>query len=640
MKLSKVVPLLLGALPLMAQAQFSKPEEKFMAEERYMYPVYPGRPGSIAGTMGELRSTHFHSGLDIRTNNMVGYPVQASKSGYISRISMTGTGYGNVIYITHPDGNTTLYAHLLKFLGPLGNHVLQEQYRRKVNEIDLYFQEDEFAVKQGDTIALSGNTGSSSGPHLHFDIRDAQNYALDPIKLFGFPELVDNLAPAAEKIALRTLDIHSRINDRFGRFEFYAQRVGNNYILPKSILASGNIGVELVAKDKLAPRSQFYGGVNYIEMHVDSQLVFSQAIEKVNVAETRAIYTLMDFKTMRTKGTRFYKLYIEDGNDLEYYGDSPGNGKISVNPERESTVQIKMKDSDNNASTVTFRLKPAKPVQEVMSLEAYSSGMIADISENTMMVIAKPCKDSSNKAMLYANGTQREIEPDYFNNNQSVYLVDLRKSIPDSVTLCGESVVPKIVISIPSETAYAFYADQVDIQFPPKALYDTLYLALDYEMSKEGNETFRIGSRDVPLNKSIAVSLKPNKDYGQLNGTAIYRTFGNSRVYVGGEWHNGRIHFSTQEFGDFTIMKDSIGPGIIPISINRQAARFKIKDDLSGIASYEATIDGAWVLMTYDNKSNTIWSKLLDPAVPLKGMFELVVTDNAGNISRYSKMIL
>ncbi|MDH4298839.1 MAG: M23 family peptidase, partial [Cyclobacteriaceae bacterium] len=170
--------------------------------------------------------------------------------------------------------------------------------------------------------------------------------------------------------------------------------------------------------------------------------------------------------------------------------------------------------------------------------------------------------------------------------------------------------------------------------------YDTLYLALDYEMSKEGNETFRIGSRDVPLNKSIAVSLKPNKDYGQLNGTAIYRTFGNSRVYVGGEWHNGRIHFSTQEFGDFTIMKDSIGPGIIPISINRQAARFKIKDDLSGIASYEATIDGAWVLMTYDNKSNTIWSKLLDPAVPLKGMFELVVTDNAGNISRYSKMIL
>ena len=266
--------------------------------------------------------------------------VLASKSGYISRITVSGTGYGNVIYITHPDGNTTLYAHLDKFLGPVGAHVLQEQYQKKLNEIDLVFQQDQFVVRQGDTIALSGNTGSSSGPHLHFDIRDAQNFALDPLKVAGFPELIDKLPPAAEKIALRTLDINSRINDRFGRFEFYAQRVGGNYVLTQPILASGNIGVEIVAKDKLAPQSQFFGGVNYIEMSVDSQLVFRQAIEKVNVAETRAIYTLMDFKTMRNKGTRFYKLYVDDGNDLDFYNESPGSGKIKVDPTKESAVRL------------------------------------------------------------------------------------------------------------------------------------------------------------------------------------------------------------------------------------------------------------------------------------------------------------
>src|SRR5688500_13747413 len=101
--------------PCLAQAQFSKPEEEFPAKETYLYPIYPGQPGSLAGTMGELRTTHFHSGIDIRTNNMIGMPVRASESGYISRITSSGVGYGNVIYITHPDGNTTLYAHLDKF---------------------------------------------------------------------------------------------------------------------------------------------------------------------------------------------------------------------------------------------------------------------------------------------------------------------------------------------------------------------------------------------------------------------------------------------------------------------------------------------------------------------------------------------
>lgn len=639
MKLSKVVTLLFAIVPFLVHAQFSKPEEKFANEERYLYPVFPGQPGSLAGTMGELRSTHFHSGIDIRTNNMIGYPVLASKSGYISRITMTGSGYGNVIYIAHPDGNTTLYAHLDKFLGPLADYVLQEQYRRKTNEIDLFFRQDQFIVRQADTIALSGNTGSSSGPHLHFDIRDPQNYALDPLKVAGFSELVDRFPPAAEKIALRTLDINSRINDRFGRFEFYAQRVGNNYIISNPILASGNIGVEIVAKDKLAPQSQFFGGVNYIEMLLDSQLVFKQAIEKVNVAETRAIYTLMDFKTMRNKGTRFYKLYIDDGNDLKFYDGSPGSGKIKVNPAKESSVEIKMKDSDGNSSNVLFRLKPTNPTKEVMSLESYVFDISFDISENTMMVIAKPCEDSGNKAAVYSKGESFEIEPDYFNFNRSVYLIDLRKTIPDSVVVCGKSVSPKINISIPSGTEYKFYGDMMDVQFPMNAIYDTLYLNTDYSRDKAGNEIFTLGSRTVPLHKSIGVSLKPQNVYPTQKDASVYRSVGKTYSYVGGEWINGRIHFSTREFGDFTILKDFIPPSITPVVVNNREARFKIKDDLSGISAVEATVNGQWLLMCYDNKSNSIWSKQLNPTLPLKGDFELIVTDNAGNKSKYSKKI-
>src|SRR5690349_18449406 len=146
LKLSRVVCFLIVVCPFFSSAQFSKPEEKFPGEEKYLYPISPGLPSSLAGTMGELRSTHFHSGIDIRTGNIIGLPVLASKSGYISRITITPGGYGNVLYITHPDGNTTLYAHLDKFSGALGEYILKEQYRRKTHEIDLYFRQEQFKV--------------------------------------------------------------------------------------------------------------------------------------------------------------------------------------------------------------------------------------------------------------------------------------------------------------------------------------------------------------------------------------------------------------------------------------------------------------------------------------------------------------
>jgi murein DD-endopeptidase MepM/ murein hydrolase activator NlpD len=110
--LSRTVAFVAAVCPFFSSAQFSPPEVKFPNEEKFLYPINPGLPGSLAGTMGELRTTHFHSGIDIRTNNIIGLPVLASKSGYISRITVSPSGYGNVLYIKHPDGYTTLYAHL------------------------------------------------------------------------------------------------------------------------------------------------------------------------------------------------------------------------------------------------------------------------------------------------------------------------------------------------------------------------------------------------------------------------------------------------------------------------------------------------------------------------------------------------
>lgn len=641
LRLNRIVILWITVSPFFASAQFSKPEVKFdKADEKYLYPINPGQPGSLAGTMGELRSTHFHSGIDIRTNNQIGFPVRASKSGYISRITMEPSGYGNIIYITHSDGNTTLYAHLNNFLGPVARHVLQEQYKKKTGRIDLHFVENQFPVRQGDTIAISGNTGSSSGPHLHFDIRDPNNFALDPLKVADFKEVAETLPPAPEKIAIRTMDKESRINERFGRYEFYAAtRVGNNYSIASPIMAHGTLGVEIIAKDRLAPNSPFYGGVNYIEMRVDSQLVFSQAIEKIDITEPRAIYTLMDFKTFRNKGTRFYKLYIDDGNELKFYGQSPGKGKFSVREDRESMVQITMKDSYGNTSNVTFWLKPVPPVKNVKTLEPLTVPITYDITENTMTVTAKPCTADETPAKVYRHGSVSEILPDYSNFNRSVYLIDLRKQIPDSVVVCDQAIVPAIKATVPSGSEYKYYSDNLNIEFPQQALYDTLFLASTYTVASDSSEYFSIGDRTVPLNKSIRVSFRPRNVKSWDSLTAVYRVAGKGYSYVGGELVNGWINFNTREFGQFTILKDKAAPSIKMITANNSAVRFRIRDELSGIKTFEATINGEWLLMHYDAKTATIWSERLDKSKPIRGDFKLMVKDNAGNTSTFTRKI-
>ena len=640
LKLSRVIFFFLAIVPHFAVAQFSEPKIKFTnaAEEKYLYPIKPGHPGSLAGTMGELRSTHFHSGIDIRTDNMVGLSVFASKTGYISRVVISTTGYGNVIYITHPDGHSTLYAHLDKLVGPLADYVRQERYARKTSEIDLSLPKDKFPVKRGDLIAYSGNSGGSSGPHLHFDIRDSSNHALDPLK-FGFTEISDKFPPAVEKVALQTLDINSRINDKFGRVEFYAQRVGKDYIFSAPILAHGHIGVEILAKDKFAAKSAFYGGVNYIDMKVDSQLVFSQAIERLDVSEPHDIYTLMNFKAMRTKGTRFYKLYIDDGNNLAFYGKSPSSGKIRVHDRKDTHIQILMKDSYGNASTFAFSLKPSPITTDVPSLEQMGTENFFDITDNVLMVAAVPCADSaSNKAIVFADKKSVEKKPDYGNAMRSVYLFDLHKQIPDSITICGKSIVPKIRATVPSASDYTFYSERIDIQFPSNALYDTLYLNTDYVAAKNGSEVFTIGQRTVPLDKDIRVTLKPANEYPRDKGYAVYRVTGRSFSYAGGTWANGQVSFNTHEFGDYTILRDTIPPTVKLMYANNLVAKFKIRDNLAGIGGFEAYINGQWLLMNYDNKTGMIWSEKPDNK-PLRGNLEVIVTDNVGNKQTFKRKI-
>lgn len=633
MKLSSVGALLFLATSV-AHGQFSETDSKIIREEKFIFPLKPGQPGSLAGTMGELRNTHFHTGIDIRTNNEIGWPVLASKSGYISRAGVSPSGYGNVLYIMHPDGTTTLYGHLDKFNGSVGAFILKERYRKQTSDIELTFQPGQFPVMQGDTIAFAGNTGSSGGPHLHFDIR-RNNLALDPLK-FDFTEVNDTSPPLVQKIALKTLDINSRINDKFGRYEFYASRNGKNYSLPVPILASGNIGIELLGYDRV-DNARYKCGINYIEVFVDSQKVFSQKIEELNLQESRSIYTLIDYKVLRNQGNRFYKLYIDDGNTLGFYGGSPGSGQIKINPEKISNILIALKDIYNNTSTVTLRLKPSIPVKQVPMLESAKIPVTYDIQDNTLSITSQNC--SGQKAMAWFKGTSRQVEAAYAGRNKIVYLFDLRKEIPDSVNVCGQSLVPNIKATVPAGTEYKYYSNRMDVQFPKNALFDTLYFNAIHQLSKDSADVFTIGNPFVPLNRNITVSLRPVSAYSTDKNVAVYRIVGKGFSYEGGKWVNGSMNFATREFGRFMILKDTIPPTIRFIYANNQAVRFKIQDNLSGIASYEATINGQWLLLNYDAKSNAIMSERKSKDELLKGDLILTVTDNAGNSKTFNYKI-
>ena len=170
-------------------------------------------PLQLSGNFGELRPGHFHAGLDIRTQGKVGLPIYAIDSGYVSRIAVSEGGYGKVIYITHPNGFTSVYAHLRKFYGSFQGLARDIQYGQQVFQFDSSLTETNLTVAKGDIIGYSGNTGGSAGPHLHFEIRNTKTeHPINPL-LFGF-EIKDNIAPKIYAIGIYPLSTTSNVNGK------------------------------------------------------------------------------------------------------------------------------------------------------------------------------------------------------------------------------------------------------------------------------------------------------------------------------------------------------------------------------------------------------------------------------------------
>jgi len=626
--LNKLLPLFFAVFALNSVAFGQLEEPGNFEEPYYMFPIKPGVRNTLAGTMGELRSSHFHTGLDIRTEGRIGIPVQVSASGYISRVAVSSYGYGNALYVTHPNGHITVYAHLDKFNGAIADYVKKEQYRRKTSSLNLYFHKGRFEVSKGDIIAYSGNSGSSGGPHLHYDIRDQYNNVLNPLK-YGFTEILDHTPPVAQKLAIKTLDKYSRVNGQFGRAEFNLRRIGNNYVLDKPIDAYGQIGLELYAYDKL-DNSRFRCGITEIEVSIDDETVFKQEIDKLYFSQQRNILVHMDYPELRETGLRYHKLYVDDGNELGFYS-AKNNGKLKLATGCQKDVRIKMTDSYNNVSYVDFKVNCSAPDHAVNGY---------DINQNTprliknTLVITEPVKESGNELNLYLP-QRKSLAPAYVINNQkAVYLWDMKNGLPHAVEQNDEEVVLNYKHMVPPNRAFDFYSQHIDVDFSSQALFDTLYMQSNYKYdSINQREVFEVGSDLIPLRKNIGVTLKPQNRYGEKYAVYAMDSYGNL-YYEGGKWSDNKVTFYTRNFGQYTIAADTIPPKIIPFKTNSYDLMFTIWDELSGIDNFECTVNGNWVLMHYDHKRNLIWSEKLNNE-KFKGEVKLKLTDNADNTSEF-----
>lgn len=331
----------------------------------FRYPL--DLPPTTAGSFGELRPNHFHSGLDFKTNNRTGYPVHAAQDGYISRLRIQFGGFGNAIYITHPNGFTTVYGHVESFSAEMTKLIRQQQYQQQSFEVDFNLSPLQLHVCQGDVIALSGNAGASEGPHLHFEIRDSETQQTINPQLFGLT-IADKVAPTLGIICVYHLGSDAFSEKTPRRFFGVAGTAGNYHLLkPQVINVSGETGFGITATD-MNSTSFNHNGIYSIELKVDGRTVYTFAVERFAFDQTHAINAYIDYPTFLSSHKFIQKCFILPGSKVSLYPRSINRGIINFNDDATHDVEYVVKDIAGNTSSLKIKVKSSsvKPVQQTV----------------------------------------------------------------------------------------------------------------------------------------------------------------------------------------------------------------------------------------------------------------------------------
>ncbi|MEO6174781.1 MAG: M23 family metallopeptidase [Flavobacterium circumlabens] len=309
-------------------------------------------PMQLSGNFGELRPNHFHAGFDLKTNQREGLNVYAVADGYVSRIKMSTFGNGKCIYITHPNGYTSVYGHLQSTIGPIQDYVQKAHYAEHSFEIELFPKPNELPVTKGQLIALSGNTGSSEGPHLHFEIRDSKTeFVINPM-FFGFDQNIkDSKKPTISSLYVYPVAENTVVNQsRQALLLSLALQKDGTYLASK-VKANGRIGFGISAVD-YDDVSNNKNGVFNVSTFLNGNQNYNYQFNTYSFDEMRYVNALVDYPKYKKSGQRVQKLFMKTPFPLSIIKTDSLRGIISVDPNLASTYRIEVSDYFGNLNSI------------------------------------------------------------------------------------------------------------------------------------------------------------------------------------------------------------------------------------------------------------------------------------------------
>jgi len=328
-------------------------------------------PIQLSGTFGELRNNHFHAGLDIRTQGRQGLEVKSVLPGKIKRIRVSTSGYGKALYVQHFDGTTSVYAHLKKFAPKIEAYVKAKQYQKESFTLQLFPKDDELDIEQEELIGYSGNTGGSSGPHLHFEIRDSKDQS--PLNPMHYPLSIQD----TQRPQIQNFYIYSSADNYQSKKEYPLNKKNDSVYTTAAIETGGaiQVGLRLFDRQNL---SYSKNGIYSASVRLNGKEKFSYSIDRISFEDSKSINLIIDYKNLKQNRKRIQRFAKNPESKFTFLKESPLDGTLQLTPNKSYQLLVRVSDYKGNATYV----------------EAYLSGIDAPkaISKQTNNVI-DPIKD-------------------------------------------------------------------------------------------------------------------------------------------------------------------------------------------------------------------------------------------------------